>query len=315
MTTQVLGQQLRWPLLLAPVGMKKMFHPDGELATVRAAATSGALYTATTFASTSLEKLAGETQGPKMFQGYLLADTELNNEMLDRAKAAGYPAFCLTVDSIVGGNREAVIRSGMSMPPKLSLRSVWQYGSKPAWLANYLKHDKWQLENMGNAKSLAGAPYALLDRKLSWDKARRMIERWQGPFAIKGIMNADDARRAVDIGASAVIISNHGGRQLDTTPAPIELVSEIRAAVGPDIDVIVDGGIRRGSHLLKALALGATACSVGRPYLYGLAAGGQAGVEQSLALLAAELRCAMAMVACSRIKDLDSSLLHRLGDK
>ncbi|WP_208022213.1 alpha-hydroxy acid oxidase [Pseudomaricurvus hydrocarbonicus] len=313
LSVHVLGQQLQWPLLLSPVGMKRMFHPDGELAAARAATHSGSLYTATVFSTISLEKIAAETGGPKMFQSYLLADPELNDEMVDRAKAAGYPAMCLTVDSIVGGNRETVIRRGVSIPPKLTLKSALQFGAKPVWASNYLKHEKWQLENMVNAKSLAGAPYALLDTKPSWEKAGRMIARWQGPFAIKGIMSAEDAKRAVEIGATAVIISNHGGRQLDATPAPIELLREVRGAVGADVEVIVDGGIRRGTHVLKALAMGATACSIGRPYLYGLAAGGQYGIERSLALLRSELQRAMILAGCSNIKTLDISLLRRAG--
>lgn len=313
LSTQVLGQQLQWPLLMSPVGMKRMFHPDGELAAVRAANHSGSLYTATIFSTTSLEKIAAETGGPKMFQSCLLADPELNYEIVDRAKAAGFPAMCLTVDGIVGGNRENVMRRGISIPPRLTLKSALQLGAKPIWASNYLKHDKCQLENMENAKSLAGAPYALLDTKPNWEKAGRMIERWGGSFAIKGIMSGEDAKRAVEIGATAVIISNHGGRQLDATPAPIELLSEVRDSVGADVEVIVDGGIRRGTHMLKALAMGATACSIGRPYLYGLAAGGQYGIERTLALLRSELQRAMILAGCSNINALDISLLRRTG--
>ncbi len=320
MSTHVLGQRIDWPVFLAPTGQSKMFHPEGELAVARAAHHCGTLYSLSTFSTFDLEAVARETSGPKMFQVYVLSDSGLNDEIIDRCKAAQYQALCLTVDTVVPGNRESVTRSGMTVPPKLTAKSAMQFAMRPGWIWDYLTNPAWQLANLTGSPDMSkdrGSTLAqylggLLERKLTWAHAERMINRWGGPFAVKGIMNGEDARRAVDIGATAIMISNHGGRQLDATPAPIELVAEIREAVGDDIDVIVDGGVRRGTHVVKALAMGATACSIGRPYLYGLASGGQAGVERALNLLRSEVERNMILAGCSSLDAIRSSLLRDL---
>lgn len=319
--TTVLGQSVEWPVILAPTGQSRMFHPDGELAVARAARKCGTLYSLSTFSTFDLETVAAATDGPKLFQVYVLTDSGLNDEIIDRCKAAGYQALCLTVDTVVGGNREQVVRSGMTVPPQLSAKSALQFAARPGWVWDYLTNPKWSLANLNSSpamskdrgSSLAKYLGGLLERKLTWEHAARMIERWSGPFAIKGIMSVEDARRAVDIGATAIMISNHGGRQLDATPAPIELVAEIREAVGDKIDVIVDGGVRRGTHVIKALAMGATACSIGRPYLYGLASGGQAGVERSLQLLRTEIERNMTLAGCASLTEITPDLLRYVG--
>jgi L-lactate dehydrogenase (cytochrome) len=318
--TEVLGCKIDWPVILSPTGLTRMFHPQGELAVARAAKSCGTAYSTSTFSTTGLETIASETDGPKIFQVYVLSDPTLNDELIDRAKAANYNALCLTVDTIVGGNRENVLRSGMTTPPQLTLKSALQFALRPSWVWNYVTNPKWDLANLSNSPSMGGgsdesmADYleGLLEKKLTWKHAERMIDRWNGPFAIKGILSVEDAKRAVDIGASTLMISNHGGRQLDATPAPIELVSDIRNAVGDKIEIIVDGGIRRGTHILKAIAMGANCCSIGRPYLYGLAAGGQTGVEKALNLLREELERNMKLAGCSNLPAINDSLIRKL---
>jgi len=319
MQTRVLGCDIDWPVILSPTGMTRMFHPGGELAAARAADKFGTLYSASTFSTVDLEAIAAATQAPKMFQVYVLTDHGLNDELIDRSKAAGYNALCLTVDTVVGGNREEVFRSGMTVPPKLTAKTALQFAAKPGWVFDYITNPKWDLANLADAPGMndnSGESFAiymggLLENKLTWAHAERMIQRWNGPFAIKGIMSAEDARRAVDIGATAIMVSNHGGRQLDTTPAPIELVAEVREAVGDDVDIILDGGVRRGTHVLKALALGATACSIGRPYLYGLATAGQQGVERALELLRAEIERDMILAGCNRVSAVNKGLVRQ----
>lgn len=316
--TQVFGCEIEWPVILAPTGMSRLFHPDGELAVARAAAQAGSLYCASTFSSTDLESIAAASQGPKMFQVYVVTDQQLNDQLIERACNAGYQAMCLTVDTVVGGNREAVARAGMSIPPVLSLKSMLQFAARPRWVWNYLSRPKWDLANLSEhirpgrngKRDMASYLGGLLERRLDWTHAERIIRQWNGPFAIKGIMSVADARRAREIGASAIFISNHGGRQLDCTPAPIELVAEIRAALGADIEIIVDGGIRRGTHILKALAMGANVCSIGRPYLYGLAVAGQAGVEHALRLLRAELERDMTLSGSASIAAITADLVR-----
>lgn len=319
--TRVLGCDLQWPVFLAPTGMTRLFHHAGEEAVARAAARAGTLYSASTFSSTDLESIAVASPGPKMFQIYVVTDELLNQQLLCRARDAGYDSLCLTIDTVVGGNREAVARAGMNIPPKLGVRSALQFAARPGWVWNYLRHPKWDLANLSSQltpdrkgkRDMAGYLGGLLERRLNWSHAQRIIRQWNGPFAIKGILSVADARRALEMGATAIIISNHGGRQLDGTPAPIELVAEIRQAVGPDVDLIVDGGIRRGTHILKALALGATACSIGRPYLYGLAAAGEAGVDRALQMLRSELERDMTLAGCASIADIGPDLIRHPG--
>lgn len=310
--TNVLGTTLELPFFLAPTGMSRLFHHDKELGVARAAAKYGTLYSLSTLGTASIEEVAVVSGAPKMFQIYILKDRELTREFVARCRAADFQAMCLTVDTPLAGNRERDVVHGMSMPPRFGLASLWSFATHWRWAFNLLRHPDFRLANVAHRVDALGAGTMGLidyvngqfDRSVTWDDAAWLAEQWPGAFLIKGLQTAADARRAVDIGASGIVISNHGGRQLDTTPAPIDCVAEIRDAVGGALELIVDGGIRRGTHILKALALGADACSIGRAYLYGLAAGGQAGVERALHLLREELLRDMALLGCNSIAEL-----------
>lgn len=316
-STRVLGVQLALPFFLAPTGMSRLFHHQKELAVARAAHRFGTLYSLSTLATTSLEQVAAATPGPKMFQIYILKDRGLTREFVDRCKAAGYQALCLTVDMPVAGNRQRDRVTGMEMPPRWTLRSLASFAAHPGWSLAYLRHPDFALANVahrvdaleGGAMGLIDYVNSQFDRTVTWDDAAWLVEQWGGPFVIKGLMDPADGVRAADIGASAVMISNHGGRQLDGAPAPVDMVRPFRDAVGDRLELIVDGGIRRGSDVVKALALGADACSIGRAYLYGLAAGGEAGVVHALGLLRDELARTMALAGRPTIASIGPDLL------
>ncbi len=318
MTTQVLGCHIDMPVLLAPTGMTRFFHHEGERAVARAAKQFNTMYSLSTLSTTTIEDVSVCTSGPKMFQLYVLRDPAINEELIDRCRLAKYDALCLTVDTVVQGNRERDLRTGMTVPPKPTLSSLLAFAMRPQWCYRYFTTPALEMANLSHriaegssrVSSLGQYINGQFDRALNWRAAEQIAQRWQGAFAIKGIMSVADARRALDIGATAVIISNHGGRQLDTTPAPIELVADIADAVGGKMDIILDGGVRRGTHVLKALAMGATACMMGRPYLYGLAAGGQPGVERVLELLRNEIERAMILSGRAQLNRLDRSFIH-----
>ena len=319
LSTNILGQKVNSPLFLAPTGMSRLFHHDGERAASRAAEKFGQYYSLSTLSSVSIEEIGGLTESPKMFQIYIHKDRGLTNELIERCKKANFNSLCLTVDTIVAGNRERDLRTGMTMPPKFTPSSLLGFAMRPRWVYNYLTHESFKLANL-EGKTEKGSKEAIplvdyvnsqFDTNLCWDDAKKAIDEWGGPFAIKGIMSVDDAKRSVDIGASAIMISNHGGRQLDSSPAPFDLLSDIVEAVGGKIEIICDGGIRRGTHILKALALGADACSIGRPYLYGLAAAGQAGVEAVLAKFESELIRNMMLMGVNKLSQIDISKIRK----
>lgn len=319
LSTNILGQKVNSPLFLAPTGMSRLFHHDGERAASRAAEKFGQYYSLSTLSSVSIEEIGGLTESPKMFQIYIHKDRGLTNELIERCKKANFNSLCLTVDTIVAGNRERDLRTGMTMPPKFTPSSLLGFAMRPRWVYNYLTHESFKLANL-EGKTEKGSKEAIplvdyvnsqFDTNLCWDDAKKAIDEWGGPFAIKGIMSVEDAKRSVDIGASAIMISNHGGRQLDSSPAPFDLLSDIVEAVGDKIEIICDGGIRRGTHILKALALGADACSIGRPYLYGLAAGGQAGVEAVLAKFESELIRNMMLMGVNKLSQIDISKIRK----
>jgi L-lactate dehydrogenase (cytochrome) len=320
MTREVLGQKLSMPLFLAPTGMSRLFHHEGERAVARAAAKAGTLYSLSTVSSVSIEDIGALTTGPKMFQIYIHKDRGLTHEFINRCKASGFNAMCLTVDTIVAGNRERDLRTGMTMPPKFTLSSLLSFAMHPRWTLTYLTHGKIGLANVADriAAGTAAASSVIdyineqFDRTLTWKDAEDAIAAWGGPFAIKGVMSVADARRAVEVGASAIMISNHGGRQLDSAPAPVDCVEAIVDAVGGKIEVIVDGGIRRGTHVLKALALGATACSMGKAYLYALAAGGEAGVARLLSRLRMEIERDMMLMGVTRLDQVTRDKISKL---
>lgn len=309
LTTKVLGTELQVPFFLSPTGMSRLFHHEKELGACRAADAFGTLYSLSTMATTSLEDVAAATLGPKMFQIYILKDRELTREFVQRCKNSGYQALCLTVDTPLAGNRERDLYNGMTMPPKITARNFFSYGTSFEWLYNLSRDSDFRLANVAHrVDALGKGAMALIDyvnsqfdRTVTWEDAAWLAEQWDGPFVIKGIQSPADARRAVEIGASALMVSNHGGRQLEGAPAPIDCIAPIRDVVGDQIELIVDGGIRRGIHIIKALALGADACSIGRPYLYGLASGGQRGVERALTLIKTEVERSMALLGVSSI--------------
>jgi L-lactate dehydrogenase (cytochrome) len=311
-STTVLGREISMPLFLAPTGMTRLFHHDGETAVSKAAAEAGTYYSLSTVGATSIEDVATACSGPKCFQIYVMKDRSLTREFIQRAKDANYDSLILTVDIPVAGNRERELRYGFSMPPKLNLAGIAGFAARPGWVYNALTHPKAILANVahkipeGSSQSTSLIEYiaSQFDPSVTWDDLEWMIAEWGGPFAIKGILSPSDARKAVDRGVTAIMVSNHGGRQLDGSLSAFDALGPILDEVGGECEVICDGGIRRGTHVLKALARGATACSVGRPYLYGLAAAGQAGVTKAIGLLRAEIERGMGLIGCRSISEI-----------
>ena len=318
MTVEVMGQKLAMPLFLSPTALQRLFHWRGEFAVGAAAEQFGTLFGISSLATASIEDIAASISTPKMFQLYFHKDRALTFDMVGRCKAAGFDALALTVDTIVGGNRERDLVTGFTSPPRLTPSSLASFALHPRWTWNYLFRESFELSQLkhyigeGSNLSISVADYfsKMLDQSMTWDDAAEVRERWGGPFCLKGVMSVEDARRAVDMGADAIMISNHGGRQLDGSRAPFDQLKEILDAVGGEIEVICDGGIRRGTHVLKAMALGATACSGGRWYLYALAAAGQAGVEQSLANMKSEIERDMKLMGVRSLAELTPDKLR-----
>ncbi len=312
LTTQVLGREIAMPLMLAPTGMNRLFHHDGEVAVAKAAAAADIYYALSTVGATRIEDIAAASNGPKCFQIYVMKDRSLTREFIQRCKAAKFDALVLTVDIPVGGNRERELKYGFSMPPKLTPAGLAGFALRPRWVFNYFTHAPAVFANVAHkipqdssqSTSLMEYIAKQFDSSVTWEDLEWMVSEWGGPFAIKGILSVADARKAVAAGVSAIMVSNHGGRQLDGTLSAFEALAPIADAVGGDCEIICDGGIRRGTHILKALASGATACSMGRPYLYGLAAGGKAGVAKALKLLRTELKTDMGLLGCCNISEI-----------
>ncbi|MEE4205031.1 MAG: alpha-hydroxy acid oxidase [Erythrobacter sp.] len=315
----ILGRKSALPLMLSPTAVQRAFHWEGERAVAKAAEKYGLWFGISSLATCSIEEIAALTSGPKLFQLYVHKDKGLNTHMIERCQAAGFDALALTVDTIVSGKRERCLHSGFTTPPRFTPASVISYATKPKWTLDYLFREKFRLPNLdthvteGSGKAVSIAEYfnTMLDTSMDWDTAAAIREQWGGTFVLKGVMSAADARRAVEIGADAIMLSNHGGRQLDGSRAPFDQLPEIVEAVGGGIEIICDGGIRRGTHALKALCAGASAASGGRLYLYALAAAGQDGVERALAILKDEIERGMRLMGVTSVDQLTQDRLRR----
>ena len=254
---------------------------------------------------------------PKLFQLYVHKDQSITDDLIERCRTSGFDGMCLTVDTLVAGNREKDHRTGFTTPPKLTLKSLMSFASRPEWLFNYLTHTKFELANVAKktdkgtniAKSVIEYINEQYDPAMNWKDAEYCVKKWSGPFALKGVMSVEDAKKAIDIGCTAIMISNHGGRQLDGSRSPFDQVKAISDAVGDKLEIILDGGVRRGTHVLKALAAGAKACSFGRMFLFALSAGGQKGVEKVLQNMHDEINRDMILMGCKSLKELNSSKL------
>lgn len=316
--TTLFGEEMDWPVMISPTGASKLFHADGEPAVVRAARKLGMIYSLSTLGTTTIEDVAAASDGPKMFQIYILKDRGLTAEFVSRCKAAGYKALCLTVDTPVPGNRERDAVYGFSSG-RLRLRAVPSWLRHPGWLYRAIVKKELEMVNLASSDrpsqqgdmSLLEYFNSQLDRSLTWTDVEWLASLWDGPLVVKGIQTVADCRNAANAGATAVMLSNHGGRQLESAPAPVDCIADVADALHDKLEIICDGGVRRGTHVVKALAMGATACSIGRGYLYPLAAGGQPGVERGLNLLRAEVERTMALVGCDSVADLGASFVRR----
>ena len=318
MSVEVMGQKLAMPLYCAPTALQRLFHHDGERAVALAAQKYGTMFGVSSLGTVSVEEVASLVTIPKMFQFYFHKDRGLNSALLERAKAAKFEIMALTVDTITGGNRERDLRTGFTSPPRLTPSSLLSFAAHPRWTWNYLTHESFDLPHLSShvqagtklASSIGSYFSSMLDQSMSWKDAESLCSQWGGHFALKGVMSVADAKRAVDIGCTGIMVSNHGGRQLDGSRSPFDQLAEIVDAVGDKIDVICEGGIQRGSHVLKALALGAKACSGGRLYLYALAAAGQAGVERALGQLRTEIERDMKLMGVTSVDQLSREHLR-----
>ena len=315
LSTTIFGKKIKLPIFLAPTAMQRLYHHEGDKASAKAAEKFETFYSMSTMANSTIEEISNVSSGPKLFQLYVHKDQSITDDLIDRCRNSGFDGMCLTVDTLVAGNREKDHRTGFTTPPKLTLQSLMSFAVHPQWVFNYLMGPKFELANVAKktdkgtniSKSVIEYINEQYDPAMNWKDAEYCVKKWGGPFALKGVMSVEDAKKAIDIGCTAIIISNHGGRQLDGSRAPFDQLSEIVDAVGDKIEVILDGGVRRGTHVLKALALGAKACSFGKGYLFALGAAGQEGVEAILQKMKAEISRDMILMGCKSIKDLNRS--------
>ena len=297
----VMRQKLAVPFYCSPTALQRLFHHRGERAVAAAAAKFGTMFGVSSLGTVSLEELRRAHDTPQIFQFYFHKDRGLNRAMMQRAKAAGVQVMMLTVDSITGGNRERDLRTGFSIPFRLTLSGLLQFAVKPVWGINYVTHDRFRLPQLDDHVDMGGGTMSIsryftemLDPSMTWDDVAEMVKLWDGQFCLKGVMSVEDAKRAVAIGCTGIVLSNHGGRQLDGSRAPFDQLAEIVDAVGDQIDVIMDSGIQRGTHVLKALSLGAKAV----------------GVERALGSLRAEIERDMKLMGCKSVSDLTRANLR-----
>jgi len=317
LSVMIMGQKLALPVYCSPTALQRLFHHQGERAVAAAAAKYGTMFGVSSFGTVSLEELRKAHKTPQLYQFSFHKDRGLNRAMLQRAKDARVEIMMLTVDTNAGGNRERDLRTGFSIPFKLTLAGMLQFAIKPMWGINYATHERFKLPQLDEhvdltdgALSIGRYVTEMLDPSMNWDDVAEMVRQWNGQFCLKGIMSVADAKHAVEIGCTGIVISNHGGRQLDGSRASFDQLAEIVDAVGDRIDVLMDGGVQRGSHVLKALSAGAKAVGLGRYYLYPLAAAGQAGVERVLGLMQSELERDMKLMGCTAIGQLSRENLR-----
>ncbi|MEZ5230618.1 MAG: alpha-hydroxy acid oxidase [Acidimicrobiales bacterium] len=317
-TTTLFGRPLPYPLVLSPTGFTRIAHSQGELSVARSAARRGLPYSLSTMGTRSIEEVARVSDGPKWFQVYTWKDRGLVKDLVDRAAAADYEALILTVDTAVLGRRERDVRRGYTLPPKIGLDTLVDGAIHPGWSLDFLRNDPITFANVASnndasdgssAVNLSEYINAQFDQALSWNDVEWLQSIWDGPIVLKGVQSVADATIAADLGVAAVALSNHGGRQLDSAPAPIDLVGPVAQAVGGRIEILADGGVRRGSDIVKAVALGATAAMIGRPYLYGLGAAGERGVDFVLDFFEAGMRQTMALIGATDVASLTPELV------
>ena len=317
LSVTVMGQKLAMPVYCSPTALQRLFHHHGERAVAAAAAKFGTMFGVSSLGTVSLEELRKKYDTPQAYQFYFHKDRGLNRAMLQRAKEAGVNVLMLTVDSITGGNRERDLRTGFSIPFRLTLGGMLAFVMKPMWGVNYLTHEGFKMPQLDEhvdmsdgAMSIGQYFTEMLDPSMNWNDVAEMVRQWDGQFCLKGVMSVDDARHAAEIGCTGIVLSNHGGRQLDGSRTGFDQLAEVVDAVGERIDVLMDGGVQRATHVLKALSLGAKAVGVGRYYLFPLAAAGQAGVESALDLMRAELERAMKLMGCTTVGELSRKNLR-----
>jgi len=315
LSTTVFGRKLDMPLFLSPTAMQSLYTPEGDKASARAAEKFNTMYSMSTMASFSIEEVANISSGPKLFQLYIHKDKAITDDLIERCSRANFDGMCITVDTLVAGNRERDHRTGFTTPPKFTLDSILSFAMRPGWVFNYFTNKKFELANIKNktdkgtniAKSVMEYINEQYDPAMNWKDAEYCIKKWNKPMALKGVMSVEDAKKAIDIGCTAIMISNHGGRQLDGSRSPFDQVKAISDAVGDKLEIILDGGVRRGTHVLKALAAGATACSFGKAFLFSLGAGGQKGVERLLGNMHKEIRRNMILMGCKNLTELNEN--------
>ncbi|MEZ2132884.1 MULTISPECIES: alpha-hydroxy acid oxidase [unclassified Sinorhizobium] len=311
MSVTVMGQKLAMPVYCSPTALQRLFHHQGERAVAAAAAKFGTMFGVSSLGTVSLEEARQISSGPQVYQFYFHKDRGLNREMMARAKQAGIEVMMLTVDSITGGNRERDKRTGFAIPFRLNLAGMTQFAVKPSWAINYFMHESFRLPQLESHVDMGSGVMSIsryftemLEPSMSWDDVAEMVQQWGGQFCLKGVMSVEDAKHAAEIGCTGIVLSNHGGRQLDGSCTGFDQLADVVDAVGDRIDVMMDGGVQRGTHVLKALSLGAKAVGLGRYYLFPLAAAGQAGVERALELMRVEIERGMKLMGCSSVDKL-----------
>lgn len=318
LSTNFQGKKIDLPIISAPTGMSRMFHHEGERAVVRATHKAGTAYALSTVSTCSIEEVAAASNGPLFFQIYAWHDRKMVTDFIERCKKANYDGLMLAVDLASLGKRERDLRNGHGRPGTLRRKTALSAFSKPGWLYHFLSKPKWRMANMvehlphgAESIKVAETINQQFSPSVTWDDAKDIMASWNGKFILKGIQSAEDAVLEAEMGASGIILSNHGGRQLDGAPSGMDILPEVVKAVGSDIEIVIDGGITRGSDVIKAIALGASSCLIGRAYLYGLAAGGEEGVTRTYDILRDEMTRVMQLIGCTSIKELDSSYVRK----